>query len=381
MTAAHHAYVIEPHVAQAGGNAILSQLLADDQVEEIMYNGPRAPFLILHRQHGACAVSAGLDEQYVWHFAQHVASQAGARIDTNTPVFEGSLGDGSRIHITSPPVSPHGVTFTIRKFLVRNLTIADMVGQGALDADTAAFVWSCVDGFRAQPMNLLVVGGTGTGKTTFLNALTQLIPLTARIVVIEDTQEIRVLHQNAVRLVAGPQADMDHLLRSALRMRPDRILVGEVRGAEANTLLTAMNTGHRGCLGTLHANSAKECLDRLRNAPMNVPLSQLMGIDMVLSLARIDDGQAARRVVTEIVEVSGYGEGVARSNQLYAWNPRAQKLEPTGVPSRKRALLARGLGWDHGKLERAIAARASLIRSLAGTSIDAAAFAAQIAVA
>jgi flagellar protein FlaI len=217
---------------------------------------------------------------------------------------------------------------------------------------------------------MLVVGGTSSGKTTLLNALSWFAPTRDRIVIIEDTQELVVPQPNVVRMITSEQASMEKLLVNSLRMRPDRILVGEVRGPEARTLFGAMNTGHDGCMGTLHANTARESMTRAMNAPMSVPLSQLTGLDLVVvnELRRTANG--AQRMVVEIAEVSGLSEDSARLNQLFVRDHHSGALLHTGIPSRLRAELCRAAGMRSDVFQRMITARASALERLASQRGD-----------
>ncbi len=199
------------------------------------------------------------------------------------------LEDGSRLNATIPPASPYGPTLTIRKFLKNPLTIISLIKNRTINPRVAAFLWMCVDGLDYKPANLIVSGGTGSGKTTFLNALAVFIREGTRLVTIEDTTELQLMHEHIVRLETIPpgrdgtmEISMDTLLKNSLRMRPDRIIVGEVRGSEAVTMFTAMNTGHDGCMGTLHANTAKETATRLMSPPMNVAPIMLTALDLLV---------------------------------------------------------------------------------------------------
>ena len=178
---------------------------------------------------------------------------------------------------------------------------------------------------------IMISGGTGSGKTTALNSFIMFIPNEFRIVTIEDTLELKIEQPNTVRLESKAEAHvtMDSLLKNALRMRPDRILVGEVRGPEAVTLFNAMNTGHEGCMGTLHANSARETIIRVTNPPMNVPYALLSSLDLIVMLKKIATPQGPLRVISEISEIAGAMQGNVRFNILYHWDPTKNKIIPT----------------------------------------------------
>jgi flagellar protein FlaI len=367
-------YEIDPRFLSRGSGDILGLLLGDDELEEVMFNGPSAPLMVYHRQHGMCRVNALLDEEYAWHFAREVAAGNGKSLDQNSPILDGALGDGSRINITIPPVAHHGISFTIRKFRKDQITLAEIIRSGGMPAEAAGFIWCCVDGLGAPAANFLVVGGTGSGKTTTLGALALLVSQSQRIVLIEDTPELQVTHPNAVRLVSKPGTGMDELMRGALRMRPDRIIVGEVRGAEALTLFEAMNTGHDGCAGTLHANSARESINRITSPPMAVPMSQLVGLNLVIVQARIEMGGMPRRVVTEISEIGGYGEGVVRMNKLFEWDPRRNVLVATGIPSRLRAKICQVAGLSAARFKAELDRRSQILGRLAASGTDVAGF-------
>ena len=370
QTADGFVYEMPPQAVSDGDHAVLGTLLADDSLEEVMYNGPTQPLMVYHREHGMCRVSVNIDERYAAFFINEVAKANGRTINEANPIFDGALADGSRINATIPPVSKHGISITIRKFKKARITVADIIRTGGLTPEAAAFLWCCMDGFGRRSANMLIVGGTGSGKTTTLGALSLLVPTHQRLVVIEDTPELQLGHPNLVNLVTSEHANMDHLLRGALRMRPDRIIVGEVRGPEARTLFGAMNTGHRGCAGTLHANSGRECMNRITSEPMAVPLSQTVGLDLVVVQERRYDGGQPRRVVSEISELGGFGEKTARMNQLYAWDNRKDQIVPTGVPSRLRTSICTEAGVSAKEFGQAVARRAHLLGKLAAAKVD-----------
>ena len=209
----------------------------------------------------------------------------------------------------------------------------DIIEKGTISPTAAAYLWLAIDGLGASPFNLIVAGNTGGGKTTTLNALLDLVPLSERIITIEDTRELSLLHRNWVPLVRDRNTTMDDLLRNALRMRPDRIVVGEVRGPEAETLLTAMNVGHSG-MGTLHANSARDTIRRLTSPPMEVPQAMIPVINIIIVQHRLRlEGKGVVRRVVEICEVFP-GETNVSLSQIYKWDPSKDLLQPTGIPSR-----------------------------------------------
>jgi flagellar protein FlaI len=338
-------YYIEKRVIMQGVFKTLDFLLKDDNLEEIMYDGPKQPVRVFHRKYGMCDTSFKLNEQMASSLIKWIAENNKKIINQNNPILDGTLYEGSRVNITIPPASPRYSTITIRKFRVPIITVLDLLKWGTISEDIAAFIWAAVDGLGSKSLNMLIVGGTGSGKTTFLNAITMFIPIRSRIVTIEDTAELRMKHANVLTMISKKEQgiNMDMLLKNALRQRPDRIIVGEVRGSEASTLFGAMNTGNDGCMGTLHANNARECVDRVTNPPMNVPPMMLNALDLVVVLKKIASGGREQRVVCEVTEVSASG-GEVRFNQLYTFDAKKNKLVSTGVPSALREDISKAAG-------------------------------------
>ncbi len=318
----------------------LTPLLMDDNLEEIMVVGQGLPVYIFDRIAGMKETDIYLSDREVRDIIQRIARYNGRVVDARSPLLDARLPDGSRVNATLPEVSPRGSTLTIRKFRREPLTILDLIRFGTMTTSLAAYLWLAVEGMKTKPANLLVIGGTASGKTTTLNALSAFLPENERIISIEDVLEISLMHTHWIPMETRPpygednEITMDDLLKNALRMRPDRIIVGEVRGEEALTLFTAMNTGHDGCMATLHANSAKETLLRLTSHPMNVPKIMIPALDIIIAQRRQMEGRTLKRYVFEVLEVSGTeGENVL-TNTLFRYNAKSCRVEEVLVNGR-----------------------------------------------
>jgi len=352
------------------GYGSLDMILADDMLEDIMVTGTNKPVYVYHRKHGMCSTEIIFeDEDSIRHIIDKIARVIGRRIDQQTPLLDARLPDGSRVNATIPPVSLGGPTISIRKFRKDPLTVIDILKYGTLSTDVTAFIWLIVDGMGIKPANILIAGGTGCGKTTTLNSATTFVPERERIVSIEDTAELQLPHKHWIRLETRPpnvegrgEITMDDLVKNALRMRPDRMVVGEVRGPEARTMFTAMNTGHDGCMGTLHSNSAMETITRLTEQPMSVPEIMIPALDVIVMQQRIYHRQKGQiRRVTEVAEVTGFEGGKVQLSRIYKWNPRTDVVEPTGVPSRMKRTIAEFSGTSGGDIEIELEKRAAVL--------------------
>ncbi|MDP9347030.1 MAG: CpaF family protein [Actinomycetota bacterium] len=298
------------------GHGPIERLLADDTVTEIMVNGPHDVWVERLGRLYETPVRFN-DDAHVRRIINKIAGAIGRRIDESSPMLDARLPDGSRVNAIIPPLSLSGPLLTIRKFGRERLDLEDLIRVGALSREACELLVSCL----AAELNILVCGGTGSGKTTLLNALSSAIPDDNRIVTIEDAAELRLDQRHVLRLESRPpniegegEISIRDLVRNALRMRPDRIVVGEVRGAEALDMLQAMNTGHDGSLCTLHANSARDALARIETmvlmAGYDLPIKAIRtqvasALDLVVHLERLPDG--ARRVVaiTEVLRMEG----------------------------------------------------------------------------
>jgi pilus assembly protein CpaF len=293
------------------GHGPLERLLADDSVTEIMVNGPFDVWV--ERQGRLYETTVRFkDESHLRRIINKMVAQVGRRIDESSPMVDARLPDGSRVNAVLPPLSLSGPLVTIRKFSQHRLDMAELVKLGTISTEVVEFLDRCV---RAE-LNVLISGGTGTGKTTFLNALSSSIPDSDRIVTIEDAAELRLNQRHVLRLEARPkniegegEIAIRELVRNSLRMRPERIIVGEVRGAEALDMLQAMNTGHDGSLSTVHANAPRDALARIETmvlmAGYDLPVRAIRqqvasALDLLIHLERLEDGS---RRVTSIVEV------------------------------------------------------------------------------
>ena len=286
----------------------LEEVMSDPRVEEVMVVGHEEVFI---EREGAIEAT-GIrfrDEDHLRNTIERILAPLGRRVDESSPMADARLPDGSRVNVVIPPLAVDGPALSIRRFARERFSPADLIANETMTTDQAELLSGAV----RQGDCILISGGTGSGKTTLLNALSEFIPSGERIVTIEDSAELDLGQEHVVRLESRPEnvegrgeVTIRELLRNALRMRPDRIVIGEVRGSEALDLLTALNTGHDGVLSTVHANSANEALDRLEllslmagvGLPRDAIAAQLRrGIDLVVQIARLGDG---RRRVTEI---------------------------------------------------------------------------------
>ena len=327
------------------GHGPLERLLADDSVTEIMVNGP---FEIWIERQGRLYPTAVRfnDESHLRRIINKMVAQVGRRIDESSPMVDARLPDGSRVNAIIPPLSLSGPLVTIRKFSKKRLELEDLIKIGTLSTETVEFLERAVQ----ARLNILISGGSGAGKTTLLNALSSAVPDVERIVTIEDAAELRLDQRHVLRLEARPQniegeVPIRELLRNALRMRPDRIIVGEVRGAEALDMLQAMNTGHDGSLSTVHANAPRDALTRVETmvlmAGFDLPIRAIRqqaasALDLVIHLERFEDGS---RRVTAITEVQRMESEVITLQDLFEFHLDeitndgvvVGKLRPTGL--------------------------------------------------
>jgi pilus assembly protein CpaF len=342
----------------------LEKLLADETVSEIMVNGAKQVYV---ERKGKLMQSdvTFYDNEQLLNVIDRIVSPLGRHIDEANPMVDARLPDGSRVNAVIAPLSLKGPLLTIRKFSKRPLSIDDLINYGSLTIKMAAFLEACVKG----RLNMVVSGGTGSGKTTLLNVLSAFIPYDERIISIEDAAEIQLQQQHVLTLEARPanlegtgMISIRDLVRNALRMRPDRIIVGEVRGGEALDMLQAMNTGHDGSLTTGHANSTRDMLARLETmvlmAGMNLPVSAIRqqiasAIDIIVQQSRMRDGS---RKITGISEVTGMEGDVIVTQEIFTYDygdgRSPGRFRPTGIKPRcADKLLASGAGlkdeWFH----------------------------------
>jgi pilus assembly protein CpaF len=312
------------------GYGPLDEFLRDPFVSDILVNGPHK--IYLERQGRLEMTNASfLDSDHLMRVIRRIADNVGRRVDESNPMLDARLPDGSRVNAIIPPLSLDGPALSIRRFGTNPLDMYRLIEIDALRDDMATFVEACVQ----CKMNMLISGGTGTGKTTFLNALSKWIPAGERVVTIEDAAELQLQREHVVRLETRPpniegegEVTQRDLLRNSLRMRPDRIIIGEVRGGETIDMLQAMNTGHEGSMTTVHANSPRDALRRIENmvsmAGLNFPVHAIRdqissALDVIIHLGRLAGG--ARKIV-EIVEITGMEGDTICLHEIYRYDQK-----------------------------------------------------------
>ncbi|WP_303235110.1 CpaF family protein [Methanosphaera cuniculi] len=339
--------IIQKLISDINQYGKIDPLLNDDELEEIMIIGDNKPIYVYHRTIGMMITDITLKNTEIRQIIDKIANNTQRKIDKQTPLLDARLDDGSRINATIPPISADGPTLTIRKFKKDPLTIIDLIENKTLTYELAAFLWLVIEGCGVNPSNIIIAGGTGSGKTTTLNTLTQFIPPYERIISIEDTLEMQIPHKHIIRTETRPpnienkgEITMDLLLKNSLRQRPDRIIVGEVRSKEAITLFSALNTGHSG-MGTLHANSTHETITRLTNPPMNVPNIMINSINFIIMQKRLYNPHLGTiRRITEVAEVVGMENNKIQLNKIYQYNPQKDTIEYVAINTNTLNIIA-----------------------------------------
>src|SRR3990172_1597542 len=331
--------IVSRVVDEVVGLGPIDGMIRDPSISEVMVNASDEVFF---EREGILYLSdiRFRDADHVQRIIERIVAPLGRRVDESSPMVDARLPDGSRVNVIIPPVSPKSPTITIRKFRQDKLTMDELIAAQTIVPEVALFLKACVK----LRLNILISGGTGTGKTTFLNALSAYIPESERIVTIEDPTELRLQQPHVVSLEARPsnidgkgEIQQRDLLRNTLRMRPDRIIIGEVRGPEAFDMLNAMNTGHEGSLSTVHANSPRDALARVENMVMmaNLDLPDraireqvASALHLIVQLARFSDGV---RRVTHVTEITGMEGQIVTMQDLF-------KFTQTGVDEEGRIL-------------------------------------------
>ncbi len=324
------------------GYGPLDPLLRDDTVTEVMVNAHDKVYVERAGKLERSPV-AFVDNAHVLRIIDKIVSQVGRRIDEASPMVDARLPDGSRVNAIIPPLALRGPTLTIRKFSRDPYTMNDLISFGSLTAEAAQFLAACVKG----KLNILISGGTGTGKTTTLNAMSAFVPGDERIVTIEDAAELQLQQEHVITLESRPaniegtgEIRIRELVRNALRMRPDRIIVGEVRGAETLDMLQAMNTGHEGSLTTIHANSPRDALSRLETLVLtggvDLPLRAIReqiasAFDLLVQISRLVDGS---RRITHVTEVLRMEADVITLQDIFIAKPPDENATAAGRNTR-----------------------------------------------
>ena len=321
------------------GYGPIEQFLADPTIDEVMVNG--ADQIYVERAGMVERTDVRfISEEHLARVVDRIVTSVGRRIDESSPMVDARLADGSRVNVIVPPLSLDGAILTIRKFAADPFQVDDLIRMGSLTDEVAAMLATMVEG----GLNILISGGTGTGKTTLLNVLSSFVPTTERIVTIEDAVELQLHQDHVVRLEARPanaegkgQISIRDLVRNALRMRPDRIVVGEVRGPEALDMLQAMNTGHDGSLSTVHANAPRDALSRLETmvlmAGFELPSRAIReqiasALDVIVQIERQRDGS---RRISHVTEVLGMEGDVITLQDVHRFDHATKQLVATGV--------------------------------------------------
>ena len=339
------------------GYGPLEPLLARDEISDIMVNGAETTYIEVNGKVEPAAIRFA-DNSQLMNICQRIVSQVGRRVDESSPICDARLPDGSRVNVIAPPLSIDGPTLTIRKFKRDRLTLDQLVKYGTITPEGRTLL-AVIGRVRC---NVVISGGTGSGKTTLLNCLTAYIDEDERVITCEDSAELQLQQPHVVRLETRPpnlegegEVTMRDLVKNCLRMRPDRIIVGEVRGPEAFDLLQAMNTGHDGSMGTLHSNSPRECISRLESMILmggyNLPSKTIRemivsSVDIIIQAARLRDGS---RKITQVTEVIGMEGDVVTLQDLFLYEIQGEDANKRLIGRHRSTGIARPNFWEKAR--------------------------------
>jgi pilus assembly protein CpaF len=357
MSIAEQEELLEDICNDVLGYGPLEPLLARDDIADIMVNGAGTTYIEVNGRIEPASIRFA-DNSQLMNICQRIVGQIGRRVDESSPICDARLSDGSRVNVIAPPLSLDGPTLTIRKFKKDRLTLEQLLQLNTITEEGRALL-SVIGRVRC---NTIISGGTGSGKTTLLNCLTGQIDEDERIITCEDSAELQLQQPHVVRLETRPpnlegegEVTMRDLVRNCLRMRPDRIIVGEVRGPEAFDLLQAMNTGHDGSMGTLHSNSPRECLSRLESMILmggyNLPSKTIRemivaSVDIIIQASRMRDGS---RKITHITEVMGLEGEIITLQDIYIYETQGEDQHGTILGRHRTTGIARPKFWDRAK--------------------------------
>ena len=357
MSVAEQEHLLQDICNDVLGYGPLEPLLARDDIADIMVNGANRVFIEVGGKVQLTNIRFR-DNAQLMNICQRIVSQVGRRVDESSPICDARLMDGSRVNVIGPPLSLDGPTLTIRKFKKDKLKLEDLVRFGSISPDGAR-VLQVIGRSRC---NILISGGTGSGKTTLLNCMTAYIDTDERVITCEDSAELQLQQPHVVRLETRPpnlegegEVTMRDLVRNCLRMRPDRIIVGEVRGPEAFDLLQAMNTGHDGSMGTLHSNSPRECISRLESMILmggyNLPNRTIRemitsSVDVIIQASRMRDGT---RKITHVTEVIGMEGEVVTLQDLFLYELQGEDSSGRISGRHRTTGIARPRFWDKAR--------------------------------
>ncbi len=347
----------------------LNPLMNDPDIEDISCDGSGIPIFLYHRKYHNIKTNLSFKEVDLNSLAITLAQRSGKHISLSSPMLDATLPNGSRLQLTlGTAVTTRGTSFTIRKFREDPFTPVELIEYGTFDADMLVYFWLAIENNNS----LLFVGGTASGKTTSLNAVSQFIPPLSKVVSIEDTREVTLFHENWIATVTrdsviestGASIDMFDLLKAAMRQRPEYILVGEVRGSEAQTLFQAINTGHT-TFSTIHANNADAAIHRLENAPLNVPRNMVQALDILSIQALVYRGHERVRRATEIVEITGVdpATGNLRVNTVFNYDPVSDTFSYTGRSKVYSAIMEQH-GWNREEMDKEISNRREILNAM-----------------
>ncbi|WP_424019074.1 type II/IV secretion system ATPase subunit [Halorientalis pallida] len=347
------------------GYGQIDPIMHDPHVEDISCDGPNLPIFVYHDDYTDVETNVTFESQELSNFVIQLAQRSGRHVSVSDPVVSATLPDGSRIELAlGEEVTPRGSAFTIRKYADEPFTPIDLLEYGTANLDMLAFLWLCIENNRS----LLFAGGTAAGKTTSMNAVSMFIPPRAKVLTIEDTRELSLYHDNWLSSVTRERLDDDDitmydLLRSALRHRPEYIIVGEVRGEEAITLFQAMNTGHT-TFSTMHADSVQTVINRLENEPINVPRPMVQSLDVLcVQVLTRSQGERVRRMRT-LAEIEGIDQrtGELDYSNTYSWRATEDQFSDSGSDLLDEIREERG--WSQSELLREIRNRKKFLKYL-----------------